>query len=76
MSFTSAVLPGSISPLMPASRSDYTADAVHDARWAAWVERYRQHDLASTHKLRQSLLAAAAFVLLVAVAILSLAGAP
>ena len=51
-------------------------DAVLDARWAAWVERYRQHDLASTRKLRRGLLAAATFGLLVAVAFLSLMGKP
>ena len=54
---------------------DAARDAAHDVRWAAWVERYRQHDLASTRKLRWVLLAAATFGLL-AVALLSLMGKP
>jgi hypothetical protein len=61
---------------MPVSQSGHPADAAHDARWTAWVERYRQHDLASAHNLRRSLLAAAAFGLLIAVALLSLTGKP
>ena len=37
-----------------------------DARWAAWIERGRQHDLAVKRKLRIALLGAAVIGLLVA----------
>jgi len=57
-----------------AATSGDTAEAGHDLRWAAWVERNRQDDLAFTRTLGQRLLTGAAIGLLVAVAILSLTG--
>jgi hypothetical protein len=42
-------------------------DSSFDARWAAWVERGRRHDLAVKRKLRIALLCAAAVGGLVAI---------
>jgi hypothetical protein len=53
---------GEPSPPLPAP----LADSSFDARWAAWIERGRQHDLAVKRKLRIALLAAAVVALLVA----------
>lgn len=39
-------------------QTDPLANSTFDARWAAWVERGRQHDRAVTRKLRIALLAA------------------
>jgi hypothetical protein len=46
--------------------SDSGTDASFDARWAAWIERGRQHDRAVKRKLRIALLGAAVIGLLVA----------
>lgn len=42
-------------------------DPGSDARWAAWIERGRQHDLAVKRKLRIALLCAVAVGVLVAI---------
>jgi hypothetical protein len=42
------------------------ADSSFDARWAAWIERGRQHDLAVKRKLRIALFAATVVALLIA----------
>jgi hypothetical protein len=60
-------------PASPAVREPNPAsatlqpDPAFDARWAAWLERGRQHDLAARRTLRIALLAAAIIGLLVAV---------
>ena len=41
-------------------------DSSFDARWAAWIERGRQHDLATRRKLRIALLGAAIIGIVVA----------
>jgi len=64
------VLALSVSPLAAASPSDDKDGASSDARWAAWVERTRQHDRAFKRKLRLGLLAAAGIGLLVALVVL------
>lgn len=46
---------------------DPAVDSSFDARWEAWIERGRQHDLAVKRKLRIALLCAAAIGLLVAI---------
>jgi hypothetical protein len=38
----------------PAPQADPQADSSFDARWAAWIERGRLHDLAVKRKLRAS----------------------
>lgn len=55
----SAALREPSSPLA-ARQADPGADPSFDARWAAWIERGRQHDLATKRKLRIALLCAAA----------------
>jgi len=40
------------------------ADSSFDARWAAWIERGRQHDLAVKRKLRIALFAAVVALLI------------
>ena len=52
-----------LAPLQP----DQAADVSFNARWAAWIERGRQHDRAVNRKLRFASLAAAILGLLVAV---------
>jgi len=69
----SPVLAVSVSPLATASPSNDKEGASSDARWAAWVERTRQHDRAFKRKLRVGLLAAAGIGLLVALVVLSFA---
>lgn len=54
------------SPSLPAPQADPQA-ASFDARWAAWIERGRQHDLAVKRKLRIALFAAVVVALLVAI---------
>jgi hypothetical protein len=51
----------------PASQADPQADSSFDARWAAWIERGRLHDLAVKRKLRIALFAGAVVALLVVV---------
>ena len=46
---------------------DPGTNASFDARWAAWIERGRRHDLAVKRKLRIALLSAAAIGVLVAI---------
>ena len=50
-------------------------DSSFDARWAAWIERGRQHDLTVKRKLRIGLLCAAAIGVLVAISFGVAAGA-
>jgi hypothetical protein len=57
---------GEPSPRLPAPHADPQPDSSFDARWAAWIERGRQHDLAVKRKLRIALFAAVAVALLVA----------
>jgi hypothetical protein len=54
------------SPPFATPQHDPGADFSFDARWAAWIERGRQHDLAVTRKLRVGLLGAAVIGLLLA----------
>ena len=54
------------SPAFAAPRADPQADSSFDARWAAWIERGRQHDRAVNRKLRIGLCAAAVIALLAA----------
>jgi hypothetical protein len=56
---------GEPSSPVPAPRADSQADSSFDARWAAWIERGRLHDLAVKRKLRIGLFAAAVVALLV-----------
>ena len=46
---------------------DPGTDLPFEARWAAWLERGRQHDLAVARKLRIALVCAAAIGVLVAI---------
>ena len=46
---------------------DQGENSSFDARWEAWIERGRQHDLAVKRKLRIALLCAAAIGALVAI---------
>ena len=55
------------SPPLATPQPDPGSDSSFDARWAAWIERGRQHDLAVKRKLRIALLCAAAVGLLVAI---------
>jgi hypothetical protein len=57
---------GEPSPSLPAPQANPQSDSSFDARWAAWIERGRQHDVAVKRKLRIALLAAAVVALLVA----------
>ena len=50
------VLAVPVSPLATASPAGDNEAASSDARWAAWVERTRQHDRAFKRKLRLGLL--------------------
>jgi hypothetical protein len=61
-------------PLATPPQSNPGADSSFDARWAAWIERGRQHDLAVKRKLRIALIGAAVVGLLVAL-FFGLAGA-
>jgi hypothetical protein len=54
------------SPPLAAPQADPQADSSFDARWAAWIERGRQHDLAVERRLRIGFFAAAVVALLVA----------
>ena len=54
--------PASATALQPAE----DVNASFDARWAAWIERGRQHDLALKHKVRIASIAAAVIGLLAA----------
>jgi hypothetical protein len=56
---------GEPSSPLPAPQADPQADSSFDARWAARIERGRQHDLAVKRKLRIALSAAAVVALLV-----------
>jgi hypothetical protein len=47
-----------IPPYVP-PHTDLVASSTFDARWAAWVERGRQHDRAVARTLRIALLGAA-----------------
>lgn len=53
-------------PPLTTPQPDPGSDSSFDARWAAWIERGRQHDLAVKRKLRIVLLCGAAVGLLVA----------
>lgn len=55
------------SPPLATPQPDSGADSSFDARWEAWIERGRQHDLAVKRKLRIALLCAAAVGVLVAI---------
>ena len=55
------------SPRLATPQAVPGTDASFDARWAAWIERGRQHDLAVKRKLRIASLCAAAIVVLVAI---------
>lgn len=55
------------SPALATPNAVPGADASFDARWEAWIERGRQHDLAVKRKLRIALLCAAAIGLLVVI---------
>jgi hypothetical protein len=55
------------SPSLPAPQADPQAASSFDARWAAWIERGRQHDLDVKRKLRIALFAAVVVALLVAI---------
>jgi hypothetical protein len=62
-------------PQVATPHPDPGTDPSFDARWAAWIERGRQHDLAVKRKLRIALLCAAALGLLVAIFLGVAAGA-
>lgn len=55
------------SPPLVTPQPDSGTDSSFDARWEAWIERGRQHDLAVKRKLRIALLCAAAIGLVVAI---------
>jgi hypothetical protein len=57
---------GKPSSPLPAPQLDPQADSSFDARWAAWIERGRLHDLAVKRKLRIAVFAVGAVALLVA----------
>ena len=48
-----------------AIREPSPADTAFDARWTAWIERGRLHDLAAKRHLRIALVGAAAIAVLV-----------
>jgi hypothetical protein len=48
----------------PSTRTTLPVDAGSDARWAAWVERGRQHDLALRRKVRFAIAVAVIIALL------------
>lgn len=52
-------------PLLP----DHASDASLDARWAAWLERGREHDRGVSRKLRITLVGASVIGLLVALVV-------
>ena len=54
-------------PSRPLATPQPDPDSSFDARWEAWIERGRQHDLAVKRKLRIALLCAAAIGVLVAI---------
>jgi hypothetical protein len=54
------------SPALPAPQADPRATSSFDARWAAWIERGRQRDLAMKRKLRIASFAVAVVALPVA----------
>jgi hypothetical protein len=53
------------SPSLTAPEANPQADSSFDGRWAAWIERGREHDLLVNRKLRIALFAAAVVALLV-----------
>jgi hypothetical protein len=55
------------SPPLATPQPDPGTHSSFDARWEAWIERGRQHDLAAKRKLRIALLCVAAIGLLVAI---------
>ena len=55
------------SPPLATPRPDPGTDSSFEARWEAWIERGRQHDLAVKRKLRIALLCAAAIGVLVTI---------
>ena len=67
MSAKSSTLVRETSAPFTTPQPDLGTDSSFDARWAAWIERGRQHDLAVKRKLRIALLCAAAIGLLVAI---------
>ena len=60
---------------LPALQGNPQAGASFDARWAAWIERGRQHDLAVQRKLGIALIAAAVVAVLVALLVSLASGA-
>jgi hypothetical protein len=66
MSVQVSLAVGERSPSLPAPQADPQADSSFNARWAEWIERGRQHDLAVKRTLRIALSAAAVVALLVA----------
>ena len=55
------------SPPVAAPQPDQETDSSFDARWSAWIERGRQHDLAAKRKLRIALLGVTVIGLLAAI---------
>ena len=62
---SSAAVRARVSPIVTPA-ADPAADDAFEARWAAWIERGRQHDLAVRRKLRIALLGAAIIGIVVA----------
>jgi hypothetical protein len=54
------------SPLTIPRQSDRETDSSFDTRWAAWIERGRQHNLVVQHRTRVVLLAAVVIGILAA----------
>jgi hypothetical protein len=55
------------SPPLATPQAIPATDASFDARWTAWIERGRQHDVAVKRRLRIALLCAAAIGVFVAI---------
>jgi len=66
MSAPSSLTVGARGSPVVSPAADPAADASFEARWAAWIERGRQHDLATRRKLRIALLGAAIVAIVVA----------
>jgi hypothetical protein len=55
-----------VSPPATPRQSDQKMDSSFDTRWAAWIERGRQHNLAVQRRIRVVLLAAVVIGILAA----------
>jgi len=55
-----------VSPLVTPRHSDQEIDSSFDTRWAAWIERGRQHNLAVRRRIRVVLFVAVVIGILAA----------